>query len=49
MPVFLVINMQRFDFKNHIIAVKLFLVMGLNLYLTSESSQSQSDFVAAVL
>ncbi len=34
-PVFYVIAMQRFDFKNSIIAIKLFLVMILNLYLTS--------------
>ncbi len=34
--VFPVIDMQRFDFKNSIIAIKLFLVMILNLYLTSE-------------
>ncbi len=30
-PVFPVIAMQRFDFKNSIIAIKLFLVMILNL------------------
>ncbi len=35
-PVFPVIAMQRFDFKNSIIAIKLFFVMILNLYLTSE-------------
>ncbi len=34
-PVFPVIAMQRFDFKNSIIAIKLFLAMILNLYLTS--------------
>ncbi len=34
-PVFPVIAMQRFDFKNSIIAIKLFLVTILNLYLTS--------------
>ncbi len=34
-PVFPVIAIQRFDFKNSIIAIKLFLVMILNLYLTS--------------
>ncbi len=34
-PVFPVIAMQRFGFKNSIIAIKLFLVMILNLYLTS--------------
>ncbi len=44
----------RFDFKNSIIAIKLFLVMILNMYLNSERSQSQkevltSDFVVAVL
>ncbi len=39
MPVFPVITMQRFDFKDSIIAIKLFLVMILNLYLTSERSQ----------
>ncbi len=33
-PVFPVIAMQRFDFKNSIIAIKLFLMI-LNLYLTS--------------
>ncbi len=39
-------NYARFDFKNRIIATKLFLVMVLNLYLTSEWSQSKkSDFV----
>ncbi len=31
-PVFPVIAMQRFDFKNSIIAIKLFIVMILNLY-----------------
>ncbi len=36
MPVFLVVAMQRFDFKNSFIATKLFLVMVLSLYLTSE-------------
>ncbi len=53
MPVFPVIAMQRFDFKNSIIAIKLFLVMILNLYLTSEWSQSKevlkTDSVVAVL
>ncbi len=34
MPVFHVIAMQRFDFKNSIISVPLFLVMILNQYLT---------------
>ncbi len=33
---FPVITMQRFDFKNSIITTILFLVMNLNLYLTSE-------------
>ncbi len=44
--------MQRFDFKNIIMAIKLFLVMILNLNLTSEQSQKgllKSDFVVAVL
>ncbi len=36
MPVFPVITMQMFVFKNSIIVTKLFLVMVLNLYLTSE-------------
>ncbi len=35
-PMFPVIAMQIFDFKNSIIAIELFLVMILNLYLTSE-------------
>ncbi len=39
MPVFPVISMQIFDFKDSIIAIKQFLVMILNLYLTSERSQ----------
>ncbi len=38
--------MQRFDLKNS--AIKLFIVMILNLYLYSELSQSKSDFVVAV-
>ncbi len=42
MPVFPVIVMQRFDFKNSI-AIKLYLVMILNLHLTSEQSQSKKD------
>ncbi len=41
MPVFPIMAMQRFDFKNSIIAIKLFIVMILNLYLTSEWSQSE--------
>ncbi len=41
MPVFLVITMQTIDFKTSIIAIKLFLVMILNMYLTSECSQSK--------
>ncbi len=50
MPVFPVITMQRFDLKNIIITIiKLFIVMVLDLYLTSEWSQSKSDFVVAVL
>ncbi len=40
MSVFPVMAMQRFDFKNSIIEIKLFLVMILNLHLTSERSQS---------
>ncbi len=52
MPVFPVIAMQRFDFKNIIIAIKIYLMI-LKLYLTSERSQSKkvlkSDFVVAVL
>ncbi len=35
-----VIAMQIFDFKNSIVAIKLYLVMILNLDLTSEWSQS---------
>ncbi len=35
MPMFPVIAMQRFDFKNRIIAIKLSLVMILNVYLSS--------------
>ncbi len=42
----LVIAMQRFDFKNSFIAIQLFLVMILNLYLTSDR---KSDFVVALL
>ncbi len=34
MPVFPVITMQMFVFKNSIIVTKLFLVMVLDLYLT---------------
>ncbi len=36
MPVFSVIAMLRFDFKNSVISVKLYLIMILNLYLISE-------------
>ncbi len=36
MPVIPVITMQIFDLKNSIIITKLFLVMVLNPYLTSE-------------
>ncbi len=53
MPVFPVIAMRELDFKNSITAIKLFLVMILNLYLTSEGSQSKevltSDFEVTVL
>ncbi len=52
MPVFPVIDIQTFDFKTSIIAIKLFIVMILNLYLISEQSQIRgvkSDFAAAVL
>ncbi len=45
MPVFPVIAMQRFDFKNNITAIKRFLVMILNLYLTSQQSQSKKEVV----
>ncbi len=44
MRVFPVIAIQRFDFKNSIIAIKLFLVMILNQYLTSELSQSKKRY-----
>ncbi len=37
------------NYKNRIIAIELFLDMVLSRYLTSEWSQSQSDFVVAVL
>ncbi len=40
LTVFHVITMQRFDFKNITIAIKLFIVV-LNLYLISERSQSK--------
>ncbi len=54
MALFPFIAMQIFDFKNSIIAIKQFLVMILNLHLTSESSKKKkevlkSDFVMAVL
>ncbi len=48
-PVFPVIAIQHFDFKNSFIAIKLFLIMILNLYLTSAWFLSKSDFVVAVL
>ncbi len=48
-PVFPVIAMQSFDFKNSFIAIQLFRVMILNLYLTSEWFLSKSDFVVAML
>ncbi len=44
MPVFPVIAIQIFDFKDSIIAIKLFLVMILNQYLTSELSQSKKRY-----
>ncbi len=46
-PVFPVVAIQRFDFKNNIIAIKLYLML-LNLNLTSKRSK-KSDFVVAVL
>ncbi len=52
---FPVIAVRRFDFKNSIIAIKLFLVMILNIFTfnlrnsESEWSQSKSDFVVVVL
>ncbi len=49
MPVFPVITMQRFDFKNIIITIIKLFIVSLDLYLTSEWSQSKSDFVVAVL
>ncbi len=47
-PVFPVIAMQRFDFKNSIIAIKLFLVMILNINLTSEI-RSQNDLKVSLI
>ncbi len=49
---FLVIAMQIFDFKKSIIAIKQFLVMILNINLTSEilsQNDLKSDSVVAVL
>ncbi len=46
---FPVIAMQNCDLTNNIIANKIFLVMILMIYLTSEWSRSKSDFVVAVL
>ncbi len=40
MPVFPVITIKNIYFKNSIIAIKICLVMILNLYLTSERSQN---------
>ncbi len=48
MPVFPVITMQRFDLINSIITTKLFLVMNLNLYLTSEQSQQSVTLISVV-
>ncbi len=47
-PVFPVIALQRFDFKNTIIAIKLFLVMILNIHLTSEFL-SQNDLKVSLI
>ncbi len=41
-------NYAKIWFQNSIIATKLYLVLVLNLYLTSEWSQGKSDFVVAV-
>ncbi len=41
MPVFSVIAMQIFDFKNSIIAIKLYIAVILYLHLTSEQSESK--------
>ncbi len=46
---FPVTAMQRFDVKNSIIAIQIYLVMILNLYLTSELFLSKCDFEVAVL
>ncbi len=46
---FPVIAMQRFYFKNSIIAINIFLVMILNLYITSAWFYSNSDVMVAVL
>ncbi len=42
-------NWAKIWFKNSIVATKLFLVMVLNLYLTSAWSKRKSYFVVAVL
>ncbi len=46
--VFPVIAMQRFDLKNGIITIKLFLVMILNMHLTSQIL-SQSDLKVSLI
>ncbi len=45
---FPVIAMQIFDFQNSIIAIKLFLVMILNMHLTSEIL-SQNDLKVSLI
>ncbi len=47
-PVFPVIAMHRFDFKNSIIVIQLFLVMILNMHLTSEIL-SQNDLKVSLI
>ncbi len=42
------IAMQRFDFKNSIIAIQLFIVMILNIHLTSEIL-SQNDLKVSLI
>ncbi len=46
---FPVIAMQIFDFKNSIIAIKLFLVMILNMHLTSEILHQNDLKVSLIL
>ncbi len=41
--------MQIFDFKDSTIAIKLYLVMILNLYLTSERSRSKQRRLSLIL